>query len=132
MCPIGHNLPMDAKVRIIEYYTTAAGKQPALSWLSGIKDSLAQAILYKRIQQAGLGNFGKTRNVGNGVNELKIDYGPGYRVYFGVYQDELILLLVGGTKRTQHSDIEKARDYWAQWQKEKKLWKQKAYDLKMI
>ena len=110
---------MDAKVRSVEYYTTSAGKQPVRSWLSGIKDSLTQAILYKRIRQAGLGNFGKIRNVDDGVNELKIDYGPGYRVYFGIYQGELILLLVGGTKRTQQSDIEKARDYWAQWQKEK-------------
>lgn len=112
---------MEAKVRIIEYYTTSAGKQPVRNWLTNIKDNLTQAILYKRIRQAGLGNFGKTRNIGDGVNELKIDYGPGYRVYFGVYQDELILLLVGGSKRTQQSDIEKARDYWIQWQKEKKL-----------
>lgn len=111
---------MEVKSRIIEYYTTSSGKQPVRTWLSSIKDKLTQAILYKRIRQAGLGNFGQARNVGEGVNELKIDYGPGYRVYFGVHKDEMILLLVGGTKRTQQSDIEKAKEYWTQWQKEKK------------
>ncbi|MCX7979155.1 MAG: type II toxin-antitoxin system RelE/ParE family toxin, partial [Bdellovibrionaceae bacterium] len=49
------------------------------------------------------------RSVGSGVHELKIDYGPGYRVYYGIHQDEIILLLMGGSKRTQQSDIEKAQ-----------------------
>ena len=101
---------MKAKNRIIEYYTTSSGKQPVRSWLSSVKDKLTQAILYKRIRQAGLGNFGHTRNVGEGVNELKIDYGPGYRVYFGIHKDELILLLVAGTKRTQRSTSKRLKN----------------------
>lgn len=91
------------------------GKQPARDWLLSLKDMLTQAILFKRIRQAGQGNFGKTRHVGDGVNELKISFGPGYRIYYGIHQDELILILMGGSKSTQQSDIRKARAYWLEW-----------------
>lgn len=106
---------MQIKQRVVDYYRTPAGNAPAQEWLSAIKDKLAQAILYKRIRQAGLGQFGKTRNVGDGVWELKIDYGPGYRVYYGIQGDELILILMAGSKRTQTADIKKARAYWIEW-----------------
>ena len=106
---------MQSKQRAVDYYRTPAGKAPAQEWLSAIKDKLTQAILYKRIRQAGLGQFGKTRNVGDGVWELKIDYGPGYRVYYGIHGDELILILMAGSKRTQTADIKKARAYWIEW-----------------
>lgn len=118
MCPIGHIIEMDAKLRDILYYTTTSGKQPVRKWLENIKDSLTQALLYKRIRQAGMGNFGSTRSVGGGVSEFKIDYGPGYRIYFGLHKDKLIVLLVGGTKRNQQTDIETAKDYWNHWKKE--------------
>lgn len=106
---------MQIKPRLIDYYATPSGKAPAREWLSSLRDKITQAILYKRIRQAGLGQFGKTRNVGDGVWELKIDYGPGYRVYYGIHNDELILLLMAGSKRTQASDIKKARVYWLEW-----------------
>lgn len=110
---------MHVKSRIIQYFISSSGKQPVRAWLDGIKDKMTQAIIYKRIRQAGLGNFGKTRSLSSGVHELKIDYGPGYRVYYGIYNDEIILLLMGGNKRTQQTDIEKAKSYWKQWQEEK-------------
>lgn len=106
---------MSVKTRIIDYFTSPSGRQPARDWLDSIKDKITQAIIYKRIRQAGLGNFGKNRSVGHGVHELKIDYGPGYRVYYGIHKDELILLLMGGSKRTQNSDIEKAQTNWMKW-----------------
>ena len=106
---------MQIKQRVIEYYKTPTGKEPAKEWLSSVKDMLTQAILYKRIRQAGLGQLGKTRNVGDGVWELKIYYGPGYRVYYGIHGDELILILMAGSKRTQTADIKKARAYWTEW-----------------
>ena len=106
---------MEIKQRVVDYCRTPAGKAPAQQWLSAIKDKHNQAILYKRIRQAGLGQFGKTRNVGDGVWELKIDYGPGYRVYYGIHGDELILILMAGSKRTQTADIKKARTYWIEW-----------------
>lgn len=106
---------MQIKQRVVDYYKTPTGKEPAKEWLSSVKDMLTQAILYKRIRQAGLGQFGKTRNVGDGVWELKIDYGPGYRVYYGIHGDKLILILMAGSKRTQTGDIKKARAYWIEW-----------------
>jgi putative addiction module killer protein len=111
---------MQIKQRAVAYYQPPAGKIPVQEWLSSIKDKLTQAILYKRIRQAGLGQFGKTRNVGDGVWELKIDYGPGYRVYYGVHDDKLILILIGGSKRTQTADIKKARGYWNEWKEKNK------------
>ena len=66
-----------------------------------------------------LGNFGYTRSVGQGVHELKIDYGPGYRVYFGQDGTKLVILLCGGDKRTQNADIKAAKAYWAAYKKEK-------------
>jgi putative addiction module killer protein len=106
---------MQIKQRMVDYYKTPGGKEPAREWLSSVKDKLTQAILYKRIRQAGLGQFGKVRNLSDGVWELKIDYGPGYRVYYGIHGDQLILILMGGSKRTQTSDINKARSFWIEW-----------------
>lgn len=113
-------MDVQIKPREVHYYETPSGKTPVQEWLSGIKDTLTQAILYKRIRQAGLGQLGKTRNVGSGVSELKIDFGPGYRVYFGIHEDRLILILMAGSKRTQEGDIKKARAYWIEW-KERNL-----------
>ena len=83
----------------------------AKAWIDSIKDSLTQAKLPKRIRQAGMGNFGDFKIVGSGVHEMRIDFGPGYRIYFGIHNDEIILLLLGGSKRTQDSDIQKAKTY---------------------
>ena len=108
---------MHVEARTVEYFTSSSGKQPVRDWLDSIKDKVTQAIIYKRIRQAGLGNLGKTRSVGAGVHEMKIDYGPGYRVYYGIHRDEIILLLMAGSKRTQQSDIEKSQLNWKQWTK---------------
>ena len=106
---------MQIKARQIEYYETPNGKLPAKEWLSSVRDGLSQAILYKRIRQAGLGQFGKTRSLGYGVSELKIDYGSGFRVYYAIHEDKMILILMGGSKRTQESDIRKAKIFWNEW-----------------
>lgn len=109
---------MQIKRRTVEYYMTPNGKVPARDWLSAIKDKMTQAILYKRIRQAGEGQFGKTKSVGSGVFEMKIDYGPGFRIYYGIHGDEIILILTAGSKRTQSADIAKAKTYWIQWKEE--------------
>ena len=109
---------MKIKQRRVDYYTTPSGKQPARDWLQSIKDKLTQAILYKRIRQAGLGQMGNTRSVGEGVHELKINYGPGFRIYYGIHQDELILILMGGDKGSQKMDIKKAQAYWLVWKED--------------
>ena len=115
MSLIGHTCQVKIKERLVEYFYTPSGKAPAKEWLNSIKDKLTQAILYKRIRQASLGNFGDHKSVGTGVFEMRIDYGPGFRIYYGIHNDEVILLLMGGSKRTQVNDIEKAKTYWTLW-----------------
>jgi putative addiction module killer protein len=79
------------------------------SWLRKLRDEQARARIQIRIRRLSLGNFGDVKAVGEGVSELRIDYGPGYRVYFRQIGNLLVLLLVGGTKRTQDADITKAK-----------------------
>jgi len=77
-------------------------------WFDGLRDARARSRIDIRIRRLSLGNPGDVRPVGQGVSELRIDYGPGYRVYFVQRGDSLIFLLVGGDKRNQDQDIQKA------------------------
>ena len=79
-------------------------------WFASLKDRTARARIDIRIRRLSLGNFGAVAPVGEGVSELKIDHGPGYRVYFFQHRDHYVLLLVGGDKSTQASDIRKAKE----------------------
>lgn len=80
-------------------------------WLRKLRDLQALARIQIRIRRLSLGNFGDVKPVGEGVSELRIDYGPGYRVYFQKTGNVLILLLAGGTKKTQDADIAKAKKF---------------------
>ena len=84
-------------------------------WLSGLRDKQARAKILVRIDRFEDGNPGKTRSVGTGVVEMKIDFGPGYRVYYIQRGQTLILLLCGGDKSTQTNDIQRAKLIAAQW-----------------
>ena len=79
-----------------------------LRWLDGLADIQARARIQARIERLSMGNPGDVRFVGGGVSELRIDYGPGYRVYYAKRGRKIILLLPGGDKRTQSRDIERA------------------------
>lgn len=79
------------------------------NWLRKLRDDKARQRIQIRIRRLSLGNPGDVKPVGAGVSELRIDYGPGYRVYFHQRAAEVILLLVGGDKTTQDSDIEQAK-----------------------
>jgi len=79
------------------------------TWISGLRDRKAAAIVTTRIERIRMGLLGDVRSVGSGVNELRINYGPGYRVYFTWRGNTLILLLCGGDKSTQSSDIKTAK-----------------------
>ena len=79
------------------------------AWLAGLRDDRAKAKILKRIDRAGAGNFGDVGPVGEGVSEMRIFYGPGYRVYFAQQGADLVLLLCGGDKSTQAADIAEAK-----------------------
>lgn len=79
-------------------------------WFSKLRDSRARARIDIRIRRVALGNLGDSKSVGSGVSELRIDYGPGYRVYFTFIEKEIVVLLAGGDKSTQQSDIRKAKE----------------------
>jgi putative addiction module killer protein len=81
--------------------------------LKRLRDGRARARILVRIGRLKLGNLGDHKSVGEGVVELKISYGPGYRVYLGRDGEQLILLLCGGDKSSQQKDIDKAQKYWA-------------------
>ena len=77
-------------------------------WLDGLRDVRARARVQVRIERLAAGNAGDVEPVGEGVSELRIDYGPGYRVYFKRHGREMVILLAGGDKRTQSADIQTA------------------------
>ncbi len=79
-------------------------------WFDGLRDRAAQARINARIRRLSLGNPGDVKPAGKGVSELRIDYGPGYRVYFVHRRNTLVILLAGGDKRTQDQDIKTAMD----------------------
>ncbi len=104
----------------LEYYLTEAGEKPFKEWLDGLKDIMARQKVRIRLDRIRLGNLGKNRSVGEGVYELKIDYGPGYRVYYGLDKKTVVLLLLGGDKSSQKKDITQARSYWEDHKRRKK------------
>ena len=88
------------------------GRVPFEEWLDDLKDKRAVARVLARLARVRLGNLGDCKPVGDGVSELRVDYGPGYRVYFGQKGRTLVVLLCGGDKRTQDRDIRLARQFW--------------------
>lgn len=78
-------------------------------WLSSLRDRRASAKINDRLLRAADGNFGDVKSASGGISEMRIDYGPGYRVYFIRREQQLVILLCGGDKRTQTSDIARAK-----------------------
>jgi putative addiction module killer protein len=97
-----------AVVRILKSTTFDA-------WMKGLADHRAKARIEARIRRLSLGNPGDVKPVGSGVSEMRIDYGPGYRVYYLQRGEVLVVLLCGGDKRTQDADIRRALAIAAQW-----------------
>ena len=103
---------MEVQPKDIQNYQTADGKNLFSEWLNSLRDSRAKAKIRAKLNQVRLGNLGDCSFVGEGVCELRIDYGPGYRIYFGQIGPIIVLLLCGGDKSTQEQDIRKAIKYW--------------------
>lgn len=105
----------------LETYLTAEGVEPYANWLASLRDRQARARVAVRMGRMAGGNLGDVKPVGEGVWEARIDWGPGYRVYYAQAGKRLIVLLAGGDKRQQHADIQRAQVYWADWQQRRNL-----------
>ncbi|HAG82038.1 MAG TPA: addiction module killer protein [Cyanobacteria bacterium UBA12227] len=103
---------MEARPREIQRYVTPDGRSPFDEWFYKLRDARSKAKINARLERIKLGNLGDYRSVGEGVFELRIDYGPGYRIYFAQVGTIIVLLLCGGDKSSQIEDISRAIQYW--------------------
>ncbi|MCL6706980.1 type II toxin-antitoxin system RelE/ParE family toxin [Pseudomonas sp. R2.Fl] len=99
----------------IRHYLTRDGADPVSEWLRKLRDLQGKAAIIRRLNRLEGGNFGDFKPLREGVHELRIDVGPGYRVYYARSDKTVILLLCGGSKQTQGADIDRACDYWRDW-----------------
>ena len=105
-------------------YLDRAGSSPFAAWFRSL-DAPAAAKVTTALRRLELGNFSNVKGVGAGVFEYRIDFGPGYRVYFGKDGDTVVILLAGGTKKRQDRDIADAHERWADYKKRKAQEKEK-------
>lgn len=105
----------DVKPREIQYYRTSDGQSPFIEWLESIRNTNTQARIQARLERLEDGNLGDCQSVGDGVYELRIHFGPGYRIYFGQVGNTIVLLLCGGDKSSQTRDIQRAKIYWQEY-----------------
>jgi putative addiction module killer protein len=103
----------------IQTYATSSGRIPYDDWYLGL-DLTASLRVARAIERLKQGNFSNVKGVGSGVMEFRIDFGPGYRVYFGLDGQELVLLLTGGDKRRQQRDIDAAIEFWNDYRRRKR------------
>ena len=92
----------------LEFYTTKNGTPVVHRWLSSLRDLRARARIMVRLDRAKAGNLGDCKPLKDGVCEMRIDYGPGYRIYYALIESVVVLLLQGGDKTSQSRDIERA------------------------
>ena len=102
----------------LRYYLAADGRSPFEEWFSGL-DGAAAAKVTVAVARLEQGNLSNVKPVGEGVLEYRIDWGPGYRIYFGRDGQVLVILLTGGTKKRQQRDIETAKALWADYRRRK-------------
>ncbi|MGB8331589.1 MAG: type II toxin-antitoxin system RelE/ParE family toxin [Polyangiales bacterium] len=99
----------EVRVRV---YTTPNGRCPFDDWLLALRDVRARARIRARIARVREGNFGDVKPLGDGLHELRVHHGPGYRIYFARQGRTVVILLCGGDKQTQPRDIARAKRYW--------------------
>lgn len=102
----------------IRYYVAADGRQPFAEWFADL-EPVTRARITRAVARMEQGNLSNVKPVGGGVLEYRIDFGPGYRVYFGRDGETLVILLTGGSKKRQQRDIEMAGAYWQDYKRRK-------------
>jgi putative addiction module killer protein len=108
---------VETRPKELRVLVTGEGQEPFNEWLTSLRDIKTRAKIRVRLDRISLGNFGDCHGVGEGVQELRIDYGPGYRIYFGQKGTSIVLLHCGGDKSTQTKDIETAKRLWNEYRR---------------
>ncbi|MCK4765291.1 MAG: type II toxin-antitoxin system RelE/ParE family toxin [Candidatus Aminicenantes bacterium] len=103
---------MSKKNRILKIYSESNGKEPFTDWLESLKDGKIRSRIYTRLDRLETGSPGDYRHLGEGIFELRLHFGPGFRIYYGEDGPVIIILLIGGDKSTQSKDIKKAMSLW--------------------
>lgn len=98
-------------------YADEHGHEPFTAWLNGLRDVMGRKRILARAKRLAQGNYGDCEPIGDGLSELRMFFGPGYRVYFGEVPDHLVILLCGGDKSSQKDDIKQAKAYWKEYQR---------------
>ena len=101
--------------RELQFYRTSNGRVPFTEWFESIRDQKTLTRIRRRLVRLEEGNLGDYRSVGEGVFELRFHFGAGYRIYFGIDRDRVILVLCGGDKSSQQRDIEHPKTYWLEY-----------------
>ncbi len=96
-------------------YANPSGNEPFTDWLNDLRDVIGRKRILARVSRLQQGNYGDCEPVGSGVNELRMFFGGGYRVYFGEHGNDLVVLLCGGDKSSQNKDIQEAKAYWQEY-----------------
>ena len=104
---------MNHHEREIRIYQTRDGRFPFSEWFERLRDQKSKQVIDSRLARVRLGNLGDARSLGAGLYELRIHFGPGFRIYFGLAGTRIVLLLCGGDKSSQERDIQQAKKYWS-------------------
>ena len=120
-CPIlylvGYSCPMESTISI-KLLETDEGKVPFKEWYDSLRDKVTKVRVRRRLDRVELGNFGDTQSVGEGIYELRLHFGSGYRVYFARVGNTVIVLVGGGDKSSQKTDIAQAQALWRKYKDE--------------
>jgi len=104
---------MDEYFVELRVYKTVQGKTPFIKWFVSLRDGFGKSVIISKLDRLSFGIWSDAKMLGSGLHELRLHFGPGYRVYYGKDGDRVVLLLCGGSKSTQRQDINRARSYWA-------------------
>jgi putative addiction module killer protein len=98
-------------------YRRDDGREPFTEWLDALRDKVAEARVRVRLRRLEAGNFGDCESVGDGVIELRVHMGAGFRIYCGRHGKTVVILLCGGDKSSQALDIVRAKEFWSEWKR---------------
>lgn len=104
------------RAKTVITYRDPAGDEPFTEWLNSLRDSTTRRRILNRLLRVENGHYGDYKSIGEGVYELRLFFGPGYRIYFGEDGDTLVILLISGDKGTQRRDTQRAQRYWQEYQ----------------